>query len=154
MPEAQRKQMEAGGMPGMMQPKPDSPYVKTGQNKMVGAWPCQVFRKSLAGSTTIDACFAPLSTVGLTHNDLAALKNLMERMQKAVPMASAMNSTDFDRQTQEIGFEGFPVETVTSVNGAPHTTSIVKSVQHLSLPADTFELPAGYAKQEMHGIGQ
>jgi hypothetical protein len=154
MPEAQRKQMEASGVGAAMQPKPTSPYVKTDQSKTVGAWPCQVFRKTLGGGMTVDSCFATLSTIGITRNDLAVVKKLMERMQKAMPMAGAMNSMDFDKQTQEIGFEGFPVETVTSVNGAPHTTSTVKSVQHLSLPAETFELPAGYTKQEVPGFGK
>jgi hypothetical protein len=40
------------------------------------------------------------------------------------------------------------------MNGAPRTTSTMKSVQHLTLPAETFEVPAGYTKQEMPGLGQ
>jgi hypothetical protein len=154
MPEAQRKQMEARGMGAAMQPKPDSAYVKTGEGKTVGSWSCQVFRKTLGSGSTIDACFAALSTVGLTQDDLAVLRKLAQRMQKTLPTAGAMGSMDFDRQTQEIGFEGFPVQTVTSMNGAPSTTSTMTSVQHLTLPADTFEVPAGYTRQEMPGLGK
>jgi hypothetical protein len=151
MPEAQRKQMEASGMAGMAAPKPDGPYKKTGQSKVVGAWSCQVFRKLLGSGMTVDSCFAPVSAIGLTHGDLTALKALTERMRKAMPQSAQTNSMDIDAQTQEIGFEGFPVETVISANGTLRTTSTMKSVQHLSLPADTFEIPAGYTRREMPG---
>jgi hypothetical protein len=153
MPEAQRKQMEAR-MGAMTPPKPDSSYVKTGQGKTVGSWSCQVFRKTLGSGSTIDACFAPLGTIGLTRDDLAILRKLGQRMQKTMPMTGGMNSIDFDSQTQQIGFEGYPVQTVTSMNGAPRTTSTMTSVEHLTLPADTFELPAGYTRQEMPGLGK
>ena len=147
LPEAQRKQMEAAmGKAGMQGPKPDTApkpgaaYVKTGQSKTVGAWSCQVFRKSLAG--------------GLTHEDLVAFKGLMEWMRKSLREFDDKNSLSLNDQTQEIGFEGFPVETVTIALGAPQMTSTVKSIQHVSVPADTFELPAGYAKQEMPSFGK
>ncbi len=155
LPEAQRKQMEAAlGRAGAPESKAATPFEKTGKSKTVGAWTCQVFRKSLAGGMTIESCFAPLNAVGLTHDDLAALKGLMERMRKTLPKFGEMNSMNLDAQTQEIGFEGFPVQTITSAGGVTQTTSVVKSVEHVSLPADTFELPAGYAKQEMPGIGK
>ncbi len=156
MPEAQRKQMEAAmGKVGMPESKPAAaPYETTGKCKTVGAWSCQVFRKSLSNGMTIESCFAPLSAVGLTHDDLAALKSLTERMQKTMPKFGDMNSFSGDAQTKEIGFEGFPVETIMLADGAARTTSTVKSIQHVSLPADTFELPAGYAKQEMPGFGK
>ena len=161
LPEAQRKQMEAAmgkaGMQGFKPdtaPKPDAAFVKTGQSKTIGAWSCQVFRKSLAGGVTINSCFAPLSAIGLTHEDLATFKGLMERMRKSFPKSGGMNSLSLNNQMQEIGFEGFPVETVTIVQGAPQMTSTVKSIQHVSVPADTFELPAGYAKQELPSFGK
>ncbi len=153
MPEAQRKQLEAR-MGAMTQPKPDSPYVKTGESKTVGSWSCQVFRKTLGSGSTIDACFAPLSTIGLTRDDLAVFKKLAVRMQQTMPTAGAMGGLDFDKLRQEVGFEGFPVQTVTSMNGTPRTTSTMKSVQHLTLPADTFDLPTGYTRQEMPGLGK
>lgn len=154
LPEAQRRQIEARGMPGVTQPPPDAPYVKTGQSKVVGSWSCQVFHKSLGNGTTVDACFAPLGTIGLTRDDLVVLRKLSERMQKTMPTAGAMGGMDFDRQAREVGFEGFPVQTETTLNGAQRTTSTLKSVEHLSLPADTFEVPAGYTKQEMPGLGR
>ncbi len=155
MPEAQRKQMEAAlARTGTQESKPSSPFEKTGKSKTVGSWSCQVFRKSLAAGMTIESCFAPLSAVGLTHDDLAALKGLMEGMRKTLPKVGDMNSMNLDAQAQEIGFEGFPVETVTSAQGVTQSTSIVKSVQHVSVPADTFELPAGYTKQEMPSFGK
>jgi hypothetical protein len=154
MPEGQRKQMEANGMPGAAPAKPDGPYQKTGQSKVVGGWSCQVFRKVLGSGATVDSCFAPVDAVGLTHADLATLKGLTERMRKAMPQMAQMNSMDLNAQTQEIGFEGFPVETVVSSDGRPRTTTVMKTVQHLSLPADTFEVPAGYTRQEMPGPGR
>jgi hypothetical protein len=161
LPEAQRKQMEAMmAKAGAQAPKPDaapapaSPYQKTGQSKTVGAWSCQVFRKTLPSGVTIDSCFAPLAAVGLTHDDLVAFKGLMEKMRKSLPKSGQTNGLNLNEQTQEIGFEGFPVETVTTIQGAAPMTSTVKSIQHVSLPADTFELPAGYAKQEMPEFGK
>jgi len=149
------QQRMAAMMPAAQESKPSSPFEKTGKSKTVGPWSCQVFRKSLANGMTIEACFALLSAIGLTHDDMTAFKGLTTRMQKALPKFGDGNNMNFEEQAQQIGFEGLPVETVTSAQGVTQTTSIVKSVQHVSsLPPDTFELPAGYAKQEMPSFGK
>lgn len=152
MPEAQRQQMEAmmakNGVPAAG-PAKLAPLVKTGQTKTVGSWSCQVFRRTLSETARADLCMAPASAIGFNANDLAAFRALTGKMRKLMPDTPGMTAFgDFDTQTKEIGFEGLPVETVTYRDGKPTSTTTMKSIRHVTLTDDQFEVPAGYTKQD------
>lgn len=157
LPEAQRKQIEAmmgqHGMPGAQgkQHAVETTYEKTGQTRTVGSWSCQVFHQKKDGNLIADLCMAPVAAVGLTRDDLAAFRALGETVRKSLPDEIRRNAPmmDFDAQTRQIGFEGFPVEAAIYVSGKVRTTTTVKSVDHAPLPPDIFEVPAGYARKQI-----
>ena len=152
MPEAQRKQMEAmmakNGAPSAG-PTKLAPLVKTGQTKMVGSWSCQIFRRTLSETAQMEICMAPAGAVGFDANDLAAFRALTGKMRKLMPDPGGPAAFgDFDTQSKEIGFEGLPVESVTYRDGKPVSTTVMKSVRHVTLTDDQFEVPPGYTKQD------
>ncbi len=162
VPEAQRKQIEAmlaqhgvaGGQP--KQQAAGVVYEKTGQTKTVGSWTCQVFHQKRAGDLAADVCIAPAAAVGLTRDDLAALRAISDMIRKSLPDAALHNAAlmDFEGQTRQIGFEGIPVESVVYRGGKSQVTTTVKSVDHAQIPADLFEVPAGYTRKEIPGLGR
>lgn len=156
LPEAQRKQVEAmmaqRGMAGAISaPEAQPVYEKAGQTKTIGIWTCQLFHQKKDGQLTADLCIAPVASVGLTKEDVAAYRKFAEAMRKSVPPGARRNAAlfDFDAQTKQIGFEGLPVETVIYQDGKPSITTTVKSIDHVPLAADAFEVPAGYTKRDM-----
>jgi hypothetical protein len=163
MPEAQRKQMETmlaqhGSMPGAQpgeQPVKIS-YEKTGETKTVGSWSCQVFHQKRNGNLTADLCIAPAAAVGLTRDDLASFHAFAETMRKFLPGGASQNAAmmDFDAQTQQIGFEGIPVETIIYLGGKARTATTIKAVEHVPVSPAIFEVPADYTKKEMPGFGR
>lgn len=161
VPEAQRKQIEAmmaqhGGVPGAQaKPAVKTSYEKTGQTKTVGSWSCQIFHQKRDGNLVADLCIAPAAALGITKEDLSVFHAFAETMGRLQPQGVDRNVAmmDFDAQTQQIGFVGLPVETVTYLNGKMLTTTVVKSVAHAPLGADIFEVPAGYTRMEMPSFG-
>jgi hypothetical protein len=157
MPEAQRKMVEA--MMAQHGASPDAPkiamsYEKTGESKTIGSWPCQVFHQKRGGKQIADACIAKADDVGLTPDDLASLRALAETAIKSMPdvLKNNVPVTDFDDQARQIGFVGIPVELVVYANGAAVSTTTVKSIDHAPISADTFVIPADYAKKKMPGV--
>ena len=63
-----------------------------------------------------------------------------------------MAQLDFDAIKQQIGFEGFPVQTTFSTSDGQRTIqTTLKSAKHEDPPAGTFDLPAGYTREDMGG---
>jgi hypothetical protein len=162
MPEAQRKQIEAmmasRGMPGIGQAAaaPQVTYQRTGPVRKVGTWACTPVSSVVNGNMKSDLCVARLSDAGLTRDDLKPLISLSTFMGTQLAQmggqASPMASTDFDSLTKAVGFEGFPVQTVYHLDNGQHDhETTVQSVEHKDVPADTFDIPAGYTKREMGG---
>jgi hypothetical protein len=52
-----------------------------------------------------------------------------------------------------VGFQAVPLDTVTYVGGKPDAQETVTKIDRTTIPASTFELPAGLSKQEMGGPG-
>jgi hypothetical protein len=61
-----------------------------------------------------------------------------------------MAQFDPDSIKQQIGFDGFPVQTTFNAPGGQHAVqTTLKSVTHEDPPAASFELPAGFTRQDM-----
>ncbi len=156
LPEDQRKRIEAmmqhqgmGQSPAA--PPPPMTYEKIGAAKTVGKWSCTPYRvkggREVSGRE--EFCIAPLQDVGLTRDDLQPLVGLGKFMQQMAPGGGAMQAFDFDAQTKAIGFEGIPVQTTRySEDGKIEFQTTITGVEQKSVPAATFELPAGYVKKE------
>jgi hypothetical protein len=96
---------------------------------------------------------AALSDLGLSRDDLKAFVGFgkfMSQMGGTGAQRSPMAQLDFDSIKQQIGFDAFPVQTSFSVPGGQRAVqTTLKSVRHEDPPAGTFDLPAGYTRQDM-----
>ena len=158
MPPEQRKQMEAmmasrGMGPNASATPPQITYTKAGDPKKVGDYTCTPFKVTMAAGVTSDFCMAKLSDIGLTRDDLksfVAFGTFMGQMGGTGTQRSPMASIDFDSIKKQIGFDGFPVQTSHSSPDGSHTVeTTLKSIQHQDAPAGTFDLPAGFTRQDM-----
>ncbi|HUZ75613.1 MAG TPA: DUF4412 domain-containing protein [Stellaceae bacterium] len=159
LPEDQRKRIEAMmQQQGMGQSPAAAPppmtYEKVGAARTVGKWSCTPFRVK-GGPEPSDSgheeyCIARLKDVGLTRDDLKPLVSLGKFMQQMGPGGRAAQAFDLDAQTKAIGFEGLPVQTTRySSDGKVEFQTTITDVAQKSVPANSFDLPAGYVKQEM-----
>ncbi|HVA39066.1 MAG TPA: DUF4412 domain-containing protein [Candidatus Binataceae bacterium] len=158
MPPEQRARIEAMlaqqglGDPSKAKPLPPVTYEKAGPDKTVGKWSCTPYRVKGAMLENEEFCIAPLKELGLTRDDLKPFIALGDFM-KQMPMGGRARSDaafNFDAQTKAIGFEGLPVQTMNyGDNGKIDYQTTITSVQRESIAAETFEIPAGYTKQEI-----
>ncbi len=164
MPEAQRKQIEAmmaaRGM-GQSPPSaaPQTTYEKAGDPRTVGQWNCTPYRIVLDGKPSSEVCIARLSDLGLSRDDLKAFASFgafIGQIRAAMGgLRTSMPTIDFDSMTKAIGFDGFPVQTISKFgDGSREVVATLKSIQHQDPPAGAFDLPAGYAKRDMGGMGR
>ncbi|MFZ1963552.1 MAG: DUF4412 domain-containing protein [Roseiarcus sp.] len=57
--------------------------------------------------------------------------------------------------TKAIGFEGFPVQTTTTLgDGGRQIVVTLKSIQHEDPPAGAFDIPSGYTKLDLASMGR
>ena len=159
MPPDQRKMVEEmmakqGGGAMMGQPAGPPPTVtfeKAGGKQTIGKWSCEGFARMENGRKTDDMCIARLGELGLTRDDMKAFGGLTQMLKSSMGPAqqSGAAAMDFDTMSKAIGFDGAPVRSVHYLpNGVQHET-VVKAIERKSLSPDLFELPSGYAKQEM-----
>jgi hypothetical protein len=158
MPPEQRKQVEAmmasrgmGASAGAAPPQ--ITYEKAGEPKKVGEFTCTPFHVTMQGAPASEFCMAKLSDLGLTRDDLKAFVGFgkfMSQMGGTGAQRSPMAQFDPDSIKQQIGFDGFPVQTTFNAPGGQHAVqTTLKSVTHEDPPAASFELPAGFTRQDM-----
>jgi hypothetical protein len=158
MPPEQRKQIEAmmasrGMGPSAPAAPPQITYEKAGDPKKVGGYTCTPYRVTVTGAPTSEFCMAALSDLGLTRDDLKAFVGFgkfMSQMGGTGAQRSPMAQLDFDSVKKQIGFDAFPVQTSFDAPGAQHSVqTTLKSVKHEDPPAETFDVPAGYTREDM-----
>ena len=158
MPPEQRKQMEAmmasrGMGPNAPAAAAQITYTKDGEPKKVGDFTCTPFKVTMSAGPTSEFCMAKLSDIGLSRDDLksfVAFGAFMGQMGGTGTQRSPMATIDFDTMKKQIGFDGFPVQTShSSPDGSHNVETTLKSIQHQDPPAGTFDLPAGYTRQDM-----
>ncbi len=164
MPEAQRKQIEAmmaarGMAQGAPSAAPQITYEKAGDSRTVGDWSCAPYRIVVDGKSSSEVCVARLSDLGLSRDDLKAFASFgafMGQMRAAMGgLHSPMTTINFDSMTKAIGFDGFPVQTISKFgDGGRQVVVTLKSIQHQDPPAGAFDLPSGYAKRDLAGMGR
>jgi hypothetical protein len=96
---------------------------------------------------------AALSDLGLTRDDMKAFVGFgkfMSQMGGIGAQRSPMAQLDFDAIKKQIGFDGFPVQTTFNAPDGKHTIqTTLKSVKHEEPPAASFDLPAGYIREDL-----
>jgi hypothetical protein len=160
MPPEQRKQIEAmmasrGMGPSAPSTPPQITYEKAGEPKKIGGYTCTPFHVTMPGAPESEFCMAALSDLGLTRDDMQAFVGFgkfMSQMGGTGAQRSPMAQLDFDSIKKQIGFEGFPVQTSFGAPGGQRTVqTTLKSIKHEDPPAGTFDLPAGYTREDMGG---
>jgi len=157
MPPDRRKQMEAmmasrGMGPSASSAPPQITYEKAGEPGKIGGFTCTPFHVTMAGGPPSDFCIASLSDLGLTRDDLKpfiGFGKFMSQMGGVGAQRSPMAQLDFDDIKKQVGFDGFPVRTTFKAPDGQHTVqTTLKSIQHQDPPAGTFDLPAGYTRED------
>ena len=167
LPPEQRAQMEAmmagrgglgglaGGRGGAPAAPPQVSYTKAGGSKTVAGYPCDQYRKTVNGQQEEDVCLARIGALGLSAADFQVFERFSTFM--APMMASSMAPKDdimnWGDMNKAIGFQGAPLDTVKYAGGKPEMQMTVNKIERTAIPASTYELPTGFAKQEMPNIG-
>jgi hypothetical protein len=158
LPPEQRKRMEAmmasrGMGPSAGATPPQVHYEKAGDPKKVGGYSCTPYHVTMPGGPESEFCMAPLSDLGLTRDDLKSFINFgkfMSQMGGVGAQRSPMAQFDVDSVKQQIGFDGFPVQTTFNAPDGRHTIqTTLMSIKHEEPPPATFDLPAGYTREDM-----
>lgn len=153
MPPDQRKMVEEmlakqGGGVAATGAAPAVTYEKSGGRETVGKWSCEGYARLEDGRKAQDLCVARIADLGLARDDLKAFTSMSAMMKDGLGRNPGA-AMDFDAMSKAIGFDGIPLRTVTYMPNGTRRQITVKSVERRALPPGTFELPAGYARQEM-----
>jgi uncharacterized protein DUF4412 len=149
----QRAQMQAAmggrgagrGMPGMGAAPARPTYKKTGTDT-VGKWTCDKYEGYNAeGQKTSEVCTVDPKVLGFTAADFAVTNDMAAFFQKLMPNM-AMQSFRIG-SAEDQGFSGVPVRSVMTV-GTQTVTSEITDVRRQAFPDSTFQVPAGYQKQD------
>jgi len=142
-----------GNAPGM---PPPSKTVDTGERATVAGKSCRIFRTTNAGGqVTAESCMADPSAIEISAADRATMtaamawsKDLMDKMADG-PFGRFMDASPFKN--------GLVPLRSTTINGTTRKTSEFVGTSSAALPADTFNIPAGYkvdTLQSMMGRGR
>lgn len=150
MPPEQRAQMEkmmGGNMPGMMGGKPKVYTSRdTGKTDTSEGRKCSVWHMLADGAVYEELCVVPFSTFPGKEDFEKTFKEIGEAFSG---MASAFPGAG-DQVKARSAVKGYPVRVRPFANGQPSgKETVLKSWTEESIPAATFEIPAGYQKREM-----
>jgi hypothetical protein len=154
MPPEQRAQMEkmmGGAMPGMPSGKPKVYTSKdTGKSDSSEGRKCRVWHLLADGEVYEELCVVPFSTFPGKEDFEKTFKEIGEAFSG---LASGFPGAG-DQVKARSTVNGYPVRVRPYVNGQPRGTEIVlKSWTEESVPASSFEIPAGYKKRDMPSMG-
>lgn len=121
------------------------PVYKPAGTDTVGKWRCDKYDGYTDGQKTSEICTVDPKVLGFSAADFAVTKDLAAFFQKLMP---ANVSQMFRVGTpEETGFSGVPVRSVTTI-GSQTITSEITDVHRQAFPDSTFQVPAGYQKQD------
>ena len=150
LPPDQRAQMEQM-MPGMTQEKKwVVEAVDTGKSDKVDGRACRIWDIKRNGELDDQLCVVPYSALPGKENFQAMFANfakVFEEMAKSVPMMAGMMTNEFSAQSK---VNGFPVRSRGYEEGKlGDDEQVMKVWREETIPAATFEIPAGYKQKQM-----
>ncbi len=157
MPPEQRammeKMMQGGALPfpkpGAKKDRPPLEARATGEADTVDGTPCSLFRLRRGAEEKGDVCVASWSAVGASPEDIAVLKKLgafQAKMTKS--FAGSMPGAEQPFELLE-RVDGFPLRTRRVAGGAVESETFFEDVTKTDVPADVFEIPAGYTRKDI-----
>ena len=146
LPPAQRAQMEA-----MMKGRAGTvalQYTPTGSDK-VGRWTCDKYDVTQNGQKIGEVCSVNPTALGFGATDFAVMGQMAAFYSGMAPQMSGQLSpvTPIDQG----GTSGFPVKSVTTIQGQTTTTEVVEAGRQ-TFPDSLFAVPAGFTKQDLIGV--
>jgi len=147
----QRKQLE-GAMGGSGSPpaeKPKAPQLKwerTGTKQTVAGYPCEGFKEIKDGKPDAEGCYIPWNAGAVSKSDLGPMRKMDEFIsQSGLTAPSQRGLTTFTQLDQMPGFPGIWIRTS---SGEAKEEQRVTDIKRGSIPADKFQLPSGYTKED------
>lgn len=127
--------------------------IDTGKTDKVGGRTCRIWDLKRNGELDEQLCVVPFSALPGKENIQAVFGNfakVFEDMAKTVPMLAGLMSNEFAAQEK---INGFPVRSRDYENGKLSDIERLMSVwRDETMPAATFEIPAGYRKKSMEEL--
>jgi len=139
MPEKQRGRMEKSLSPLLDKPE-KATYSPTGNTDEVAGYSCREGVVKRGGKVAVRLCVADPDDLDMSNGDYETLSGLFRFMGK---MSNAIHSKDTMPDFSSI--HGVPVRWDSVGDGQ---TSILQSVSHADIPAEKFEVPAGYTERK------
>ncbi len=124
--------------------------IDTGKSDKVGGRACRIWDLKRNGELDEQLCVVPFASLPGKENIQGVFGNfakVFEEMAKTVPMLAGLMSNEFAAQEK---INGFPVRSRDYENGQLADVERLMSVwREESIPAATFDIPAGYRKKSM-----
>jgi hypothetical protein len=98
-----------------------------------------------------DVCIARIAATGFTQADFQVFErfsNFMSAM-TSQPGTPKNDFMDWNNMNKAIGFQGVPLDTLMYSGGRPNMQQTVNKAERTAIPASTYELPSGLAKQDI-----
>lgn len=151
MPPEQRKAMEQMmGQMGAMMATPEPAVVSViGQGETVSSFVCTHYEVTRGGQRESEVWAAPVGDLDLRpaeYQTLVDLARLFEPLGQAMPAGQLSELAALDNSDEAI--EGFPVRTLTYVEGRAVSEEVVTRAAREDFSAELFELPRGLRKRE------
>jgi hypothetical protein len=141
---AEVEKMMPGAGAAAAQP-PKFAFRKAGGAATFGKWRCERVEQLMNGRPEARLCVTRLSELGISERDLAAMRRFETFMRQAAPQtAGATAAIDPQALEKIVGYAAFPVHSEIPDAKVETTTT---SVEKKALPADLFEVPAGYREE-------
>jgi len=126
-------------------------YRRTGTDK-VAQFPCTKYEGYRGQAKVVEVCAAEPRDLGVTAADFEVTRQFAEFIKIMLPQAADQIATY--GSVEEQGFAGFPVRRTSFRNGAVEFMTETTEFRRETLPASTFETPAGFTKEAVPGMGR
>lgn len=155
MPPEQRAQVEkmmGKSMAGMGEEKTQE-FRKTARTDKISGYNCTYVEMLEDGVLQDELCVVPSGQLKGSSDLMAAAQKMQAMMDEMLKtLDSPWMKQMIQRQTMNYSqLGGIPVFTRRYEDGKPVAETTLRSIRTDALPASTFEIPAGYTKQEMRG---
>lgn len=152
MPPEQRAQIEkmmGKSVPGAGEQKTQE-FRKTSRTDKISGYSCTYVEMLEDGVLQDELCVVPSGQLKGSADLMAAAQKMQAMMDEMLKtLDSPWMKQMAERQTMNYSqLGGVPVFTRRYENGKPAAETTLRSIRSDSLPASTFEIPAGYTKQE------
>ncbi len=148
MPPDERAMMEKM-MKGQMPFRPEEPiYKKRASGIIVNKWNCDKYEGYMDGKKAEEIWTTDWEKLGLKREDL----EVMEGLGGFFGEFSREQHTFYKVGSQERGYAGIPIRTITYSNGKIMDKTELKEIRKQNFASSLFNLPKGFKKNEYPGI--